>query len=49
MRGEPLVVDTLGLLLVVLVTAASVQDSDGGASRLSVVQVAPASLAHALI
>ena len=29
-RKRPIVVDTLGLLLVVMVTAASVQDRDGG-------------------
>ncbi len=41
----PIVVDTTGLLLVVLVTAASVQDRDGGRRLLDRVKMAMPSLA----
>lgn len=44
-RKRHIVVDTLGLLLVVLVTAASVQDRDGGARVLNRAKMAMPSLA----
>jgi len=44
-RKRHIVVDTLGLLLVVLVTAASVQDRDGGAQVLDRARMAMPSLA----
>src|SRR5918998_3518028 len=43
-RKPPLVVDTLGLLIVVLVTAASVQDRDGGVRVLARAKMAMPSL-----
>jgi transposase len=45
-RKRHLVVDTLGLLIVVLVTAASVQDRDGGVRVLDRAKTAMPSLVH---
>ena len=45
-RKRHIVVDTIGLLLVVMVTAASVQDRDGGRGILKVLNGALASVRH---